>query len=88
MLKAKGTDVIKILKIQPGPKVGQILDILLGYVLEEPKKNKKEFLEKEIKKLGKLSDKGLKTLAQKAEKEREKLEMKRDEMTKQKYWVT
>ncbi len=88
MLKIKGTDVIKILKIQPGPKVGQILDVLLSYVLEEPKKNKKEFLEKEIKKLGKLSDKKLKNLAEKAKKEREKVEMKRDEMTKQKYWVT
>jgi len=88
MLKVKGTEVIKILKIQPGPKIGQILDILLSYVLEEPKKNKKEFLEKEIKKLGKLSDEELSSLAQKAKKEREKLEMKRDEMTKQKYWVT
>jgi len=88
MLKIKGTDVIKILKIQPGPKVGQILDVLLSYVLNEPKKNKKEFLEKEIKKLGKLSDKKLKNLAEKAKKEREKVEIKRDEMTKQKYWVT
>ena len=88
MLKVKGTGVIKILKIQPGPKVGQILDVLLSYVLDDPKKNKKEFLEKEIKKLGELSDEKLKNLAQKAKKEREKLEMKRDEMTKQKYWVT
>lgn len=88
MLKVKGTGVIKILKIQPGPKIGQILDILLSHVLEEPKRNKKESLEKEIKKLGELSDEKLKNLAQKAKKEREKLEMKRDEMTKQKYWVT
>jgi tRNA nucleotidyltransferase (CCA-adding enzyme) len=87
-LKIKGTDVIKILKIQPGPKVGQILDVLLGYVLDEPKQNKKEFLEKEIKKLARLSDEKLKNLAKKAKKEREKLEMKRDEMTKKKYWVT
>jgi len=88
MLKVSGNDVIKILKIQPGPKVGQILDILLSYVLDEPNKNKKEFLEKEIKKLAKLSDEKLKNLAQRSRKEREKLEMKRDEMTKQKYWVT
>ena len=88
MLKVSGNDVMGILEIQPGPRVGQILDVLLGYVLEEPKKNKKEFLEKEIKRLGKLSEKELSSLAQKAKKEREKLEMKRDEMTKQKYWVT
>jgi len=88
MLKVNGNDVMEILKIQPGPRVGQILDVLLGYVLSEPKKNNKEFLEKEIKKLGKLSEKELSSLTQKARKEREKLEMKRDEMTKKKYWVT
>jgi len=88
MLKVSGNEVIKILKIQPGPKVGQILDVLLGYVLEAPEKNKKEFLEKEIEKLGKLSEEEIVSLAQKAKKEREKLEMKRDEMTKKKYWVT
>jgi poly(A) polymerase/tRNA nucleotidyltransferase (CCA-adding enzyme) len=88
MLKISGNDVMKILKIQPGPKVGQILDVLLGYVLTDPKKNKKEFLEKEIKKLGNLSEKELNSLVQKARKEREKIEMKRDEMTKKKYWVT
>lgn len=87
-LKTSGNEVIKILKISPGPKIGQTLDILLGHVLADPKKNKKEFLEKEIKKLGKLPEKELSSLAQKSRKEREKLEMKRDEMTKQKYWVT
>jgi len=88
MLKVNGKDVMEILKIRPGPKVGQILDILLGYVLTDPKKNKKEFLEKEIKKLGKLPEKELKDSAEKAAKEREKIETKRDEMTKKKYWVT
>jgi len=88
MLKVNGNDVMRILNVPPSPQVGQILDVLLGYVLETPEKNKKEFLEKETKKLGKLSDEELKNLAQKARKEREKLEMKRDEMTKKKYWVT
>lgn len=88
MLKVNGNDVLEILKIEPGPKIGQILDILLGYVLEEPTKNKKELLEKEIEKLGKLSEKEIIFFSQKARKEREKLEIKRDEMTKKKYWVT
>ena len=88
MLKVSGKDVMEILDIQPGPKIGQILDVLLGYVLESPEKNKKEILEKEIRKLGKLTEKELNSLVQKAKKEREKLEMKRDEMTKAKYWVT
>lgn len=87
-LKISGNDVMKILKIKPGPKVGQVLDILLGYVLENSQKNKKEILEKEIEKLRKLPDEEIKKLAWKAMKEREKTEIKRDEMTKRKYWVT
>lgn len=87
-LKISGNEVMEILKIKPGPKVGQVLDILLGYVLENPQKNKKEILEKEIEKLGKLTDEEIKKLAWKAIKEREKTETKRDEMTKKKYWVT
>jgi poly(A) polymerase/tRNA nucleotidyltransferase (CCA-adding enzyme) len=88
MLKVDGNDVMRILNIPAGPRVGQVLDVLLGYVLERPEKNNKEFLEKKILDLGKFSDEELKNLAQKARKEREKLEMKRDEMTKRKYWVT
>ncbi|KPJ73733.1 hypothetical protein AMJ48_00660 [Parcubacteria bacterium DG_74_1] len=88
MLKASGNDVMKILSIPPGPKIGQILDILLGYVLEDPQKNKKSLLEKEIKKLGKMPEKELVKLTQIAKKEREKLEVKQEEMTKKKYWVT
>ena len=87
-LKVTGNDVMKKLAIQPGQRIGQILDILLGYVLNDPKKNKKEFLEKEIKTLGKLSDKELKSMTEKAQEEREKIQIKQDRMTKQKYWVT
>ncbi len=88
MLKLNGEDVMKILEIKPGPKVGQILDILLGYVLDDPKKNTKQFLEKEVAKLGKLSDKELKSLAEKSKQEKQEIEIKNDQMTKQKYWVT
>ncbi|MEK9135306.1 MAG: HD domain-containing protein [Patescibacteria group bacterium] len=88
MLKVNGGDVMKILAILPGPKVGQILDVLLGYVLDDPKNNKKDLLEKEIKKLGALSEKELIVLSKKAEKEREEIEVKKDKMTKEKYWVT
>ncbi|MDO8486178.1 MAG: CCA tRNA nucleotidyltransferase [Candidatus Staskawiczbacteria bacterium] len=88
MLKISGNDIINILKIQPGPKIGQILDILLGYVLDDPKNNKKEILEKEVEKLGKLEDKKLKDLAEKSKKDKTEIEIKTDQMTKKKYWVT
>jgi poly(A) polymerase/tRNA nucleotidyltransferase (CCA-adding enzyme) len=88
MLKVNGNDVMRILNIKPGPKIGQILDILLGEVLENPEKNEKSFLEKEIQKLGQLSEEELSNLAKKAREEREEIEQKRDEMTKKKYWLT
>lgn len=88
MLKINGNDIMRILQISPGPKVGQILNILLEYVLEDPMKNKKEFLEKQVKKLNKLTEKELILLNQRAKNEKEKIEIKKDAMTKQKYWVT
>jgi poly(A) polymerase/tRNA nucleotidyltransferase (CCA-adding enzyme) len=88
MLKINGNDLMKILEIKPGPKIGQILDVLLGYVLDDPKKNAKEFLEKEALKLSKLSDKELKTLAEKSKEEKSEIETKQDKMTKEKYWVS
>ncbi|MFH1714408.1 MAG: HD domain-containing protein [Candidatus Nealsonbacteria bacterium] len=88
MLKVSGNDVMKILKMKPGPKVGKVLDALLELVLSDPKNNTKSFLEAEIERLGKLSDKELDSLAKSAKNKREKIEIKRDEMTKKKYWVT
>ena len=88
MLKVSGNDVMKILGLSPGPKVGQILDVLLEYVLDDPKKNEIKFLKNEIKKLGGLPQSNLINLSKSAKKEREKVTTKRDEMTKQKYWVS
>jgi len=88
MLKIKGNDIIKILKISPGPKIGNILNILLSSVLDDPKKNKKQDLEKEVKKLNKLEEKDFEKLVKQAKQEIKKIETKRDQMTKKKYWVT
>ncbi len=88
MLKVNGNDIMDILDISPGPKIGDILDVLLSIVLEDPEKNKKSFLKKEIKRLGEINEKELKTQARKAREERKKIEQKKDEMTKKKYWVS
>ncbi|MCX6723108.1 MAG: hypothetical protein NT094_03500, partial [Candidatus Staskawiczbacteria bacterium] len=86
--KINGNDLMKILSEKPGPKIGKILDILLSYVLDDPKKNTKEVLEKEALNLSKLSEKELKKLAEKSKEEKSEIETKQDKMTKQKYWVT
>jgi poly(A) polymerase/tRNA nucleotidyltransferase (CCA-adding enzyme) len=88
MLKVDGNDVMEILKIKPGPKVGQILQILLEEVIEDPEKNEENFLKKEIERLGRLPDEEIKKLVKEAREKIEKIEQKRDEMTKRKYWVT
>jgi poly(A) polymerase/tRNA nucleotidyltransferase (CCA-adding enzyme) len=88
MIKANGKDVMDILNIPPGPKVGQILDILLAQVLDDPKLNERGYLESEIKKLGILGEDELAEISLKAGKQRDEVEVKRDQMTKKKYWVT
>lgn len=45
MLKLNGHDIIKILGIKPGPRVGVLVNYLLQEVIEDPKRNTKEFLE-------------------------------------------
>ena len=76
------------MKINPGPKIGQILDILLGEVLDDPKINTKEYLEKKALELDKLNEKELKSLAEKSKQEKSEVVSKQDKMTKEKYWVT
>jgi len=88
MLKISGEDIMKMLNIKPSPKVGQVLDILLELVLTDPENNKKGLLEKEVKKIGQVSDKKLKEKAKKAKEKINQIETKKDQMTRQKYWVT
>lgn len=50
-LKVDGHDVMEILKIKPGPKIGEVLNKLFEEVLEDPKKNEREYLMGRIKEL-------------------------------------
>lgn len=43
-LKISGTEVMEILQIKPGPKVGEILNKLFAEVLEDHTKNNREYL--------------------------------------------
>lgn len=88
MLAVKGDDVMKILNVRPGPKIGWILDILLDEVLEEPEKNGKEYLEKRIAELGATKEAELEQAAANAKKKRGEVQMKIETVEKKKYWVT
>ncbi len=87
MLKINGSDVMDILKIEPGPKVGKILSILLEEVIENPEKNTKENLKSRIKELGKLSDNNLEKMAKGAREKKDEFESGIEEKIKEKYYV-
>jgi len=87
MLAVNGEDVMKIAGLKPGPRVGQILIILLDEVLENPQKNTKENLEIRIKILAKLSENELKNLAEKAQEKKEEFEGGLEAELKKKYYV-
>ncbi|MBI2022320.1 HD domain-containing protein [Candidatus Daviesbacteria bacterium] len=48
-LKVNGKDVMEVLKIKPGPKVGEILNKLFKEVLEDSSKNSRDYLLHRIK---------------------------------------
>ena len=87
MLKINGNDVMEILKIQPGPKIGFLLNILLEEILDEPEKNKKEYLEKKLKELERLSEKELKKMNETAKIKYKNILEEEEIKIKQKYRV-
>ena len=83
-LKLKGDELMKELKMKPGPKVGAILDVLLAKVIDDPKLNNKKDLLKISKDLERENLEKLRKMAkQKIAKKREK----DDKETKKKYWI-
>lgn len=86
-LKIDGDDVMRITGIPPGPKIGQILYILLDYVLDDPSLNEKKWLENKIKELGGFPEKKLKELGEQAKKKKIGLEEEEIGEIKKKYYV-
>lgn len=87
MIKINGNDIMKELNIEPGPKIGKILSVLLEEVLDEPEKNSKEYLVSRIKNLAKLPEKELDKLAIKAKEKAVDVQRRIDEEIKKKYFV-
>ncbi|MEK7609320.1 MAG: HD domain-containing protein, partial [Patescibacteria group bacterium] len=87
MLKVNGNDVMQMLGVEPGPKVGYILNALLEEVIDEPEHNSRERLLNRMKELNQLP---LSELVKLAESGKEKLgeeKEKEDEGIKGKYYV-
>ena len=82
-LEIRGEDVMEVLKIEPGPRVGLLLKALLAEVIDEPKLNTKEKLLVRLKALNKETDERLRTKGQRVEQEK----AQRDEQIKAKHAV-
>lgn len=67
MLKVSGQDVMHELGIEPGPKVGLILNTLLAEVLDDPNKNTKDHLRERIHELDKKTPEELRKSLEKIE---------------------
>jgi poly(A) polymerase/tRNA nucleotidyltransferase (CCA-adding enzyme) len=83
-LKINGDDLMKLLNIPPGPKIGAILDVLLFEVIEDPKLNVKKYLEKRSQELNKMDLEGLR---EEAKGKIEEKKMEDDRELKKEFWV-
>jgi tRNA nucleotidyltransferase (CCA-adding enzyme) len=84
MLAINGDDLMKLLNIEPGPKIGAILDVLLSEVIEDQKLNNREALEARSADLNKMD---LKELRDRAKEKIEEKKMEDDEEIKKEYYV-
>ena len=86
-LKIDGNRLMELLKIQPGPKIGHILNILFEEVLDEPEKNTEEYLEKRAVELNLLGEKELENLAKQAKDKKTEIEQAEIKEIRKKWWV-
>lgn len=88
MLKIDGKRIMEVTQIQPGPKIGYLLNALLEEVIEDPSKNTPENLEKIAQELIKLSDEELKKRGDAGKETKEAEEERNLEEIRKKYHVS
>lgn len=87
MLAVGGEDVMRVLGEKGSPRVGLILHALLEEVLDDPKRNTKEYLEKLVGELGALPAKELRRLGEAGKEVREEAEAEEVKKIRSKYFV-
>ena len=88
MLEIDGTEIMEELGLNPGPKVGWIMSVLLEEVLDDSKKNSKEKLFERARELDAMSDAELIKLQKKAKDRKEEFEQGVEEEIKKRYRVS
>ncbi len=87
MLKINGDDIMKILSIKPGPRVGMIMNALMDEVLDEPGRNSGEYLKSRVMELNGLSETELAELGKKGKQKVVAEEEKEVRKIKEKFYV-
>ena len=87
MLKINGDDLMKLLDLPEGMRIGWILHSLLEKVLEDPKNNTKAHLTKRAKELNEMTDAELKKLMVEAKKREREAEMEAEAEMKKEFKV-
>jgi putative nucleotidyltransferase with HDIG domain len=87
MLKINGQRIIEIGQIEPGPKIGQVLNALLGEILDDPLKNIPDYLEKRTLELLQLGEKDLLKLAEKGKENKDEVEGEVIKNIRKSHWV-
>jgi len=87
MLKIDGKKIMEVNKIQPGPKVGMILNALMEEVLDNPDLNTEDYLEKKSIELFSKTEAELKSLSDIGKNKKEEMEEKEIEKIREKHNV-
>ncbi|MDO8575486.1 MAG: HD domain-containing protein [bacterium] len=87
MLKTDGKQIIEVTHETPGPKIGQILHALLEEVLDDPKLNTEEYLNKRAIELAKLPKDELLALGEKGKIKKEEADSQKIEEIRGKFHV-
>lgn len=86
-LKVGGKEVMEITGAGAGPHVGLILEVLLSEVLEDPKLNKKDYLENKVKELYNLDAQELQRVGKEAREKNQNEDEKEVEKIREEYKV-
>jgi hypothetical protein len=88
MLKIDGNRLMEVTSLPASPKIGNILHALFGEVLDDPKLNTSETLEKRAVELVKLTDKELSELAKHGKERKDEEEVKKIGEIRKKHFVS
>ena len=87
MLVLKGEDVMRIAGLEPGPRVGMMINAMMNEVLDDPVKNTNDYLEKRAKELNEMDEAELAELGQMGREKTAQEEEKEVGKIKEKYYV-